>query len=269
MIIAPLYPDVLPALTAWRALPKRLAIFSSGSVEAQLNFFKYVQADPSDPHALTRDLNPMFIGNFDTVTAGSKLEPGSYEKIARELGTVTGRVVFLTDNVLGRLCLFLSTSVVRQGIVLIFVQKPQQPPPQASTPSSSIGLVMRRSRRRCTRRILLLQSWGWSRFRCCSSLLFFPNTFLLQRYQPTTPRSYHLQQGGVLVTSVGCTNTGGTWVLVFPDPDCARCPCCVLCARWQGGSGVARSQCETRGQPYRAMKQVALMIEAGADEEGI
>jgi len=45
-ITTPLYPDVLPALETWLAIPKTLAIFSSGSVEAQLNFFKYIDIPP-------------------------------------------------------------------------------------------------------------------------------------------------------------------------------------------------------------------------------
>lgn len=73
-----------------------LAIFSSGSVQAQLQFFSYV-----DDGSGTRDLKPLFAAHFDTVSAGSKLEKASYEKICKELAQEAGTVSFLTDNVLG------------------------------------------------------------------------------------------------------------------------------------------------------------------------
>ncbi|KAF2200251.1 2,3-diketo-5-methylthio-1-phosphopentane phosphatase [Delitschia confertaspora ATCC 74209] len=90
----PLYPDVLPVLHSLRSSGKRLAIFSSGSVEAQKQFFAFVEDGDK-----TTDLNPLWIGNFDTVTAGSKLEEESYHKICRELRVEEGKVTFLTDNV--------------------------------------------------------------------------------------------------------------------------------------------------------------------------
>ncbi|KAL1648806.1 enolase-phosphatase E1 [Diplodia intermedia] len=40
--VAPLYPDVLPELRAWRAKGKQIAIFSSGSVPAQKLLFGHV-----------------------------------------------------------------------------------------------------------------------------------------------------------------------------------------------------------------------------------
>lgn len=65
-------------------------------MQAQLQFFSYVEAGST-----TRDLKPLFSAHFDTVTAGSKLEKESYEKICRELGTEASKVTFLTDNVNG------------------------------------------------------------------------------------------------------------------------------------------------------------------------
>jgi hypothetical protein len=94
----PLFEDVVPTLEAWKAAGKVLAIFSSGSVQAQLQFFSYVQDGQS-----TRDIKHLFSAHYDTVNAGPKLEKTSYEKICRELGRDVSKVSFLTDNVKGML----------------------------------------------------------------------------------------------------------------------------------------------------------------------
>lgn len=75
-----------------------MAIFSSGSVQAQLQFFSYVRDGPN-----TRDIKPLFSAHYDTVNAGPKLEKASYERICSELGTSVSNVSFLTDNVKGML----------------------------------------------------------------------------------------------------------------------------------------------------------------------
>lgn len=92
----PLFADVLPTLQVWKAAGKTLAIFSSGSVQAQLQFFSFVQDGES-----TKDIKPLFSAHYDTVNAGPKLEPSSYEKICSELGKDVSKVTFLTDNVKG------------------------------------------------------------------------------------------------------------------------------------------------------------------------
>jgi 2,3-diketo-5-methylthio-1-phosphopentane phosphatase len=92
----PLFEDVIPTLEAWKAAGKTLAIFSSGSVQAQLQFFSYVQDGAS-----TRDIKHLFSAHYDTVNAGPKLEKASYEKICRELNHDVSKVTFLTDNVKG------------------------------------------------------------------------------------------------------------------------------------------------------------------------
>jgi 2,3-diketo-5-methylthio-1-phosphopentane phosphatase len=97
----PLFNDVIPTLETWKNAGKTLAIFSSGSVQAQLQFFSYVENGSS-----TRDLKPLFTAHFDTVTAGSKLEQESYVKICREMGFELGKVTFLTDNVNGMFALY-------------------------------------------------------------------------------------------------------------------------------------------------------------------
>jgi enolase-phosphatase E1 len=88
---------VIPTLEAWKKASKTLAIFSSGSVQAQLQFFSYVEDGNT-----TRDLKPLFSAHFDTVSAGSKLEKASYEKICSELSVDVEKVTFLTDNVKGK-----------------------------------------------------------------------------------------------------------------------------------------------------------------------
>jgi enolase-phosphatase E1 len=75
-----------------------LAIFSSGSVEAQKMFSKYVGNASG-----TEDLNPLFAANFDTINAGPKMVKESYEKIAKEMGKTVGEVLFLSDNINGKI----------------------------------------------------------------------------------------------------------------------------------------------------------------------
>ncbi|CAI6333638.1 unnamed protein product [Periconia digitata] len=92
----PLFEDVIPALQAWKEAGRTLSIFSSGSVQAQLQFFSVVQDGSS-----TRDLRPLFASHFDPTIAGSKLEEASYTKICKELSQDAASVTFLTDNVKG------------------------------------------------------------------------------------------------------------------------------------------------------------------------
>ena len=63
---------MVPTLEAWKAAGKTLAIFSSGSVQAQLQFFSYVK-DGSE----TRDIKPLFSAHYDTVNAGPKMNKAS------------------------------------------------------------------------------------------------------------------------------------------------------------------------------------------------
>ncbi|PSN60299.1 2,3-diketo-5-methylthio-1-phosphopentane phosphatase [Corynespora cassiicola Philippines] len=113
----PLFEDVIPTLEAWKDQGRVLAIFSSGSVQAQLQFFSYV-----DDGSGTRDLKPLFAAHFDTVSAGSKLEKASYEKICKELARETGTVSFLTDNVLE------AAAATEAGIYSIVVDRPGNAP---------------------------------------------------------------------------------------------------------------------------------------------
>ncbi|KAF2016536.1 2,3-diketo-5-methylthio-1-phosphopentane phosphatase [Aaosphaeria arxii CBS 175.79] len=114
----PLFDDVIPTLEAWKNAGKTLVIFSSGSVQAQLQFFSYVQ----DGSGSTRDLKPLFSAHFDTVSAGSKLEATSYEKICKEIGKPTAQVTFLTDNVKE------AVAATEAGVHTIVVDRPGNAP---------------------------------------------------------------------------------------------------------------------------------------------
>lgn len=84
-----LWPDVAAALRAWHAAGLTLAVYSSGSVEAQRLLFR---------HSLAGDLEPLFAGFFDT-RIGAKRETASYAAIATALGVAPGAILFLSDVV--------------------------------------------------------------------------------------------------------------------------------------------------------------------------
>jgi enolase-phosphatase E1 len=81
------FPDVPPALKAWRDAGIRLRVFSSGSVRAQKLLFG---------HTDYGDLTPHFEGFHDTTT-GPKRKPASYAAIAAAYGLPAGEILFLSD----------------------------------------------------------------------------------------------------------------------------------------------------------------------------
>lgn len=83
-----LYPDVAPCLRKWKARGLMLAVYSSGSVEAQKLLFGHTEAG---------DLTPLFSGWFDTRIGGKK-DARSYAAIAGALGAAPEAVLFLSDN---------------------------------------------------------------------------------------------------------------------------------------------------------------------------
>jgi enolase-phosphatase E1 len=87
IIRAELFPDVLPALSEWKRSGIDLRIFSSGSVLAQMLFFK---------HTVLGDLSYLFSAHYDT-TLGSKKEKASYERIAAESKFEPHDIIFITD----------------------------------------------------------------------------------------------------------------------------------------------------------------------------
>lgn len=82
-----LWPDVAPCLRAWQAGGLRLAVYSSGSEQAQRLLFRHSEAG---------DLEPLFCAFFDT-RIGAKREAGSYAAIAAALGEAPGAMLFLSD----------------------------------------------------------------------------------------------------------------------------------------------------------------------------
>ncbi|KAL2260876.1 hypothetical protein VTK26DRAFT_5005 [Humicola hyalothermophila] len=99
---APLFPDVAPRLAAWRERDGvRVMIYSSGSVAAQRLLFRHTDAAAPAGGAAAGDLTPLIDDYFDTVNAGPKTEPASYEAILarhRYLAPA-GEWLFLSDNV--------------------------------------------------------------------------------------------------------------------------------------------------------------------------
>ncbi|GGP07580.1 acireductone synthase [Nonomuraea glycinis] len=86
-LTAHFFPDVPPALRAWHAAGHRLAVFSSGAVASQRPWFR---------HAADGDLSVLVTHWFDTVNAGPKRQPDSYERISGTLGEPSG-TLFLSD----------------------------------------------------------------------------------------------------------------------------------------------------------------------------
>ncbi len=81
------YPDVPPALKAWREQGRRLRVFSSGSVHAQKLLFG---------HTDHGDLTSLFEGFHDTRT-GPKQDPAAYTAIAAAFALPPREILFLSD----------------------------------------------------------------------------------------------------------------------------------------------------------------------------
>jgi len=84
-----IYPDAADALRSWHAAGQTLAVFSSGSVDAQKLLFGHSEAG---------DLSALFSGWFDT-QVGHKREADSYRQIAAALGRKPQDILFLSDIV--------------------------------------------------------------------------------------------------------------------------------------------------------------------------
>ncbi|GBF38393.1 acireductone synthase [Leptospira johnsonii] len=82
-----IFPDVPPFLERIRKSGKRAAVYSSGSVEAQILIYRYCEAG---------DLTVYFESYFDTAVGGKK-ESTSYTKIAEKLSLLPGSILFFTD----------------------------------------------------------------------------------------------------------------------------------------------------------------------------
>jgi 2,3-diketo-5-methylthio-1-phosphopentane phosphatase len=83
------FDDVPRAIARWRDAGLEVAIYSSGSEQAQRDLFS------STPHG---DLTPLISGHFDTAM-GPKVESSSYARIANRLRRVAFEVLFVSDLV--------------------------------------------------------------------------------------------------------------------------------------------------------------------------
>jgi enolase-phosphatase E1 len=87
-LVAPFYPDAVPALRSWRDSGLFLHVYSSGSVAAQRAWFS---------HSSEGDLTFLISGHFDTENAGPKKVPASYRAIEAAIPQPAGEIVFLSD----------------------------------------------------------------------------------------------------------------------------------------------------------------------------
>jgi enolase-phosphatase E1 len=87
-LVGTVFPDVPEALARWAA-KGRVAIYSSGSVEAQKLIFG---------HSSAGDLTPFLADYFDT-RVGPKTSAASYAAIATAMGVAATEVLFVSDVV--------------------------------------------------------------------------------------------------------------------------------------------------------------------------
>ncbi|MEC8555455.1 MAG: acireductone synthase [Planctomycetota bacterium] len=85
---AHIYPDVIPAIEAWRAAGADVRIYSSGSIAAQKMFFGNLDGPGDCLH--------LFSGHYDT-TIGGKKERESYTQICEDWGVSPSEILFLSD----------------------------------------------------------------------------------------------------------------------------------------------------------------------------
>lgn len=85
-LVGTVFADVPEALERWAA-KSRVAIYSSGSVEAQRLIFG---------HSSAGDLTPWLSGYFDT-RVGAKTAAASYDAIAATMGVAAGEILFVSD----------------------------------------------------------------------------------------------------------------------------------------------------------------------------
>lgn len=87
-LVGHIYPDAFDALSRWCARGIPLHIFSSGSVQCQVQFFQ---------NCPEGDLSYLFSRHFDT-SVGAKVQAGSYACIAAALDLDAAEILFFSDN---------------------------------------------------------------------------------------------------------------------------------------------------------------------------
>ncbi len=105
-----LYPDVIPFWERARAAGVQLAIYSSGSVQAQRLLLE---------HSVAGNVSHLIDDHFDT-RVGAKGEAASYQRIAETLMVAPRDILFFSDAVAeldaARASGFATTRVVRPGV---------------------------------------------------------------------------------------------------------------------------------------------------------
>jgi enolase-phosphatase E1 len=86
-LLSKLFADVPPTLQRWKDAGADIRIYSSGSVTAQKNFFKYTE------HG---DMTTYLNGFYDTTT-GPKRESKSYSEIAKNFSISPNDITFFSD----------------------------------------------------------------------------------------------------------------------------------------------------------------------------
>ncbi|KAF4726049.1 Methylthioribulose-1-phosphate dehydratase [Perkinsus olseni] len=92
---APMFSDVRPCWKEWQSRGARIAIFSSGSREAQQLIYKYCY----DEQTPCMDMTRLISCYFDPTSVGghSKQTPEAYQQIALSLGVAPRDIFFFTD----------------------------------------------------------------------------------------------------------------------------------------------------------------------------
>ncbi|KAF4694689.1 Methylthioribulose-1-phosphate dehydratase [Perkinsus olseni] len=92
---APMFSDVRPCWEEWQSRGARIAIFSSGSREAQQLIYKYCY----DEQTPCMDMTRLISCYFDPTSVGghSKQTPEAYQQIALSLGVAPRDIFFFTD----------------------------------------------------------------------------------------------------------------------------------------------------------------------------
>ena len=85
---SPLFKDVLPQLNTWKLKELTLAVYSSGSIQAQKLLYRHTEYG---------DITHFFDQWFDTHT-GPKLISESYKIIAQKLGLTVDQALFISDH---------------------------------------------------------------------------------------------------------------------------------------------------------------------------
>lgn len=95
-LMAPVYEDAIEFVTDL-SKTKKIYIYSSGSIKAQVLLFGHVKGANGSPV----DMNRYLSGYYDITTAGFKQESGSYVSILKDIGyeSKQSSVLFLSDNV--------------------------------------------------------------------------------------------------------------------------------------------------------------------------